>query len=579
MVRSIISKYKLYLPVVTLLLLMLLFKVVIGETAATFFILASEVLVFYIFFLFFYKLRNPIRKSMQVRLNTQFFPAFRIIYVLICLYSFFQNITLIESQLEPSNLRIIGLEFSEFYAYLFNGIYLLSLLAIAVGYRIRLAFILLFITGGIVIPFSLEIFLKNIINFYAIFIPTYAWYGKKSPKGQYDGWAVVLMVISFSFLMSVAGICKLFDPVWQDNLGLYYTLNVPYMTPEYLWPLLDYYGLLVVLNWLTIFVEVVCFPFVFFKKTRIISLYCLVFLGLFLAFMMWGIGIVGGPVVLAGCLLALSITNIPNKLSKYIPKIRLSLIKGDNHRVKSHQGKYIGLLLYAVTLIHIVFYSIDLFIGSLNYKEVPKYANYNIVSEQYISEKSPVHKALKTTSKTLKKIEVPQLWRFVWSLSLFDYHHLFERRCFRVVFEDKQGNTSEPTKYYNDDGSLSSEHPLYANERFFFLGFRIMEVLEKEEMDTSTEGVKLLVEEMNAIIRYSNKGDKKFTKAKILLKNLYQPYGYQKEHKPWIDENWFTFYIYELDTGKETIIDSIPRYDYSKLKIKEFKEGIITPNF
>jgi hypothetical protein len=578
--KRLLSKYKLYVPILLLLALMALFKLVIGPPAATYFVLSSEILVLYVFFVIFYKRRNSTRKMMRIQLSTELIPAFRVIYVVLCLYSFFQNITLIDSQLEPSSFYRLGMEFSNFNAYLFNGIYFLSLIAILLGYRVRLAFVVLFLTGGLIIPFSLEIFVKNIINFYAIFIPTYAWYGKKAKSDQFDGWPIFLMVLSLSFLMSVAGVCKLFDPLWQENLGLYYTLNISYFTPKYLWFLLDYPNLLAVINWITIFVEVVCLPLFFFKQTRILALYCLVFLGLFLSFIMAGIGVVGGPIVLAGCILALAITKIPEKLNKFLPKIQIPIFKSEKTAGLSRfENRYVSLFIYVITMTQIIFYSIDIFLYNLNFTKAPLYGNYVNNSPKIIPETSPIYKGLKTVSESLKITEVHIHWRFIWSLHLFDYDHLCERRIFRVVFEDEQGNTFEPRHYFNEDGTTHEDYPLPSNERFYFLVFRINEAINKDGFDESRASVQTLIHEMNTIIKYSNKDKRTYKTAKILMKNLYQPYEYQEEHKPWIKEDWFTFYTYQPDLDKGTITDSMEIYDYSKLKVKVFQDKVITPNF
>ena len=83
--------------------------------------------------------------------------------------------------------------------------------------------------------------------------------------------------------------------------------------PRPLWFLLDYKLIILSLNWVVIIAETLALPLFLFKNTRSIAILILFSLGLFLSIFMANIGLVGGPTILAACILILSIRNQSSK--------------------------------------------------------------------------------------------------------------------------------------------------------------------------------------------------------------------------------------------------------------------------
>lgn len=533
----------------------------------------------YLFGLTVYIFKNNISRFLNVPINTQLIPLARVLYAIICIYTAVQNVTMIESQLEPSNFDYLNIEHSTTLAYLLSFVYILSLVCIGIGYRVRFFFFLTFILAGLLIPFSLETFTKNTFNFFAIFIPSYAWLGKKNPNpNNSDGWPILLMVISYCFLTFVAGLSKLLDPVWQEGLGLYYSLNIPFFTPKYLWFLLDNRFLMELFNWMTIIVEMIGLPLVFFRRTRIISYISLIMLGLFLSFIMGHIGLVGGPIILIACVLALSLTSFPNKLGGVERYIRFSFLTV-SIKPSSTKSGLTSLIVFGITFLCITSQSIDLFLTTYNYKAAPRFGEYTVHSDKYVSEDSNIYKGLNLFKNSLRKLEPRKEWQIVWGLSLFDYYHLFDRLYFRVVYKDNKGKIYQYRKYFNEDGSLADEYPLPSNERFFFIGYRIMEVVTSEGFHESGYIPDYVKNDMRSIVKYSNPDKLDYDIAEVQVKHVYQPYRYNGNDKLWENHEWTTFYRVHNNTNKEEFLDSIKTYDYSKLEIEKFRNKIITPNY
>lgn len=521
--------------------------------------------------------KHKVLSWLSVSVSPQVIPLCRIIYGVLCLFSAIQHFTLIPYGLEPYNFVRWGMETPSFLAYFLSGLNILALLFLIVGYRVRLAWILIFLLGGIVLPFSLEIFVKNIFNFYAIFIPAHLWHGRNNKETEkYNGWPILMMCFSYAVLMTFAGLFKLLDPVWQEGLGLYYSLNIPFFMPRYLWWMLDSEFLMDVLNWVTLFFELLALPLVIFKKTRIYGLITLVGLGLFLTFVMQGIGVMGGPIVLVACLLGLSLTKYSSMLK--IPSWNLSFfkIKEENTIFKSQT---LGLFVFWITITGI-YSSFFKQAGDKIIYYPPKYGNYTVNKLPLVKPEGALLERLRIVYKLLSFLRPPIEWEFVWTLELFDYHHLFDRIYFRVVFFDEKDKLHEPIVFFDNDGAISKKQPLLGNEKFILTAFRIMDGLRSDSFVNNGRMSKAMIKELKGIVKFcKSESSFSFVKAKIQIKQVSQPYEYKGDFKEWANNEWEDLYTYDFETKKENIEAALSVYDYSKHSIEEFREKIITPNF
>lgn len=569
---------KKYLKFISLLFFLLLLYSVFSYFSIVFSSKILHVIIFYVLGGIVFLTRNRVIKWISIPLNTHLLPIVRVLYGVLCLYSAIQHITLIPSGMEPYNFLVWGIETPSFLAYFLSGLYIIALVFIITGYRLRFAWVLLFITGGFIIPFSLEIFVKNIFNFYAIFIPASAWLGQKTTKGN-EGWPFLLMGLSYSFLMTSAGIFKLLDPVWQEGLGLYYSLNIPFFLPRYLWGILDSEILMRSLNWITLIVELICLPLFFFKKTRIYALLSLLGLGFFLTIFMEGIGVMGGPIILVGCLAILSLTKFLENQStlKYINNFLYKNVKvNDKYSLNIWLGVFI--FWWSITGMYVNFYK---HIPSNLSTFPPRYGNYTIHKEPlFVKKTNYILKLGDKINYSLKKTRPNSAWEFIWSLELFDYHHLFDRVYFRVVFFDEHHKMYEPIKYFDKYGAISYEQPLPGNEKFILSAFRIMDAIRKETFIRDLKLQQRMEKELQSLIKYSSKGNiNNYKYAKIQIKQIFQPYDFQGNYKKWGENEWNDFYEYDFTFKKGVVSKTFSSYDYSKLKINVFKNKLITPNF
>lgn len=544
-------------------------------------------ITFYLFIVYtlavllFYS-RKAIVNWLSVSLNPQLMPFVRVLYGSLCLISAIQHSLLISSGLEPYNFLRWGISTPSFIAYLLASIHIIPLVFIILGFKVRLAFVVLFITGGAIIPFSLEIFVKNIFNFYAMFLPSYVWSGiRKENDKKSIGWPLLLMGLSYSILMTSAGVFKIFDPVWQSGLGLYYSLNIPFFLPKYLWFILDNELLMKILNFITLLFELLALPLLLFRKTRIFALIALVGLGLFLTIVMEGIGIMGGPIVLVACMAILAITPYPKKLNtKYLNIFNVIKYKEANDFYFSSNG--LGLIVFWWTVFgfYVNFYNQAR--SSLNFS-TPKYGNFIVNTEERLAHTNRISVRLSYLKNILEITRPPKEWEFIWTLQLFNYHHLFDRVYFRIVFTDKNDIKKELVEFFDEDGAISWNQPLPGNEKFVLSAFRMMDGLRTNEFKEKGMMSEALTKELQGLIAYcmdrTNVDSDTFKSVEIQIKQVFQPFSYKGNFKPWKDSKWIDFYNYDLILKEGALNRDYPVYKYSKLTIDEFRNKVIEPNF
>ncbi|MEK8180236.1 hypothetical protein WMW71_07775 [Flavobacterium buctense] len=524
--------------------------------------------------------RKKISRWLSVTVNPELMVITRKLYAVLCLFSAVQHFSLIQHGLEPYNLLLLGREIPSAESYSLSAAYIVALIMLFIGYKIRLAWILVFLFGGLIIPFSLEIFLKNIFNFYAIFISVDLWKGKKTNEGS---WAIVLMCLSACVLMSAAGLHKLLGPVWQEGLGFYYSLNIAYFPDRYLWDLLDYKGLMYFFNWATIIVEIIALPLFLFKRTWPLVIWCFLGLALFLSFAMSGIGIMGGPIVFCMILLFLSLTQIPVKISRFLSK--------KNHQAEerlspnvtpsflSSNGVALLVFWYTILLTFNVFFR-DYRLNKFDNPPVFSYFENSKLSKN--KPLNPIAYKLNFIDQTfITPIKPHKYWQFTWSIPLFNYHHLFDRLYFKVIFTDYANKEVEIINYFDQDGAISEVHPLVGNERFLLSCFRMMDAVRSEPFLSSSQLNLPMEKELQGIINYSLNHQKasQYKSATIYIKPMRQPFSYKGNCKPWIEDPWIAFYHFNLKDKKGKVVNKPSIFEYDKLEIDAFKQKIIVPKF
>lgn len=533
---------------------------------------------------FFYIKRESVLYEISVPVYGNLLPMSRVLYAAFCLITAFQHLSLVPSGLEPMNFAHFHLETPSTLAYVLSAVYIASLISLLLGRYIRLSWVLIFITGAFIIPYSLEIFFKNTVNFFAIFVSPALWAGAKSNKSD-GGWPLFMIGLCFCILMTGAGIFKLLDPVWQKGVGLYYSLNISHYPPEHLWFFLDSKPLMVIGNWLTIFVELVSLPLFLYKRTRFLGLLTLVFLGIFLAYPMMGIGIVGGPIVLAMVPALISI--VPQSV-KFREKLSWLVLHMESLSLTPKRYWTGGMTVFSKPpfKIFIVFwtmcslgYLITLRIPDIAYNP-PRYGHYEVNNKPWLHINTYFGNRLKLTKNLLRKSRpYSDRFSFVWLLELFDYHHLMNRMIVNLDYYGDSPEEMRTVELFDDDGSKGPDYNLWYSERYLLSAWQFMIIHGR-----GVASVKEFSEQEEAEIYGLIENGKRFLdfepkRVEIKLKLLSQPTKFEGLSKPWIDEEWTTFLTYDFETEGLTIVEFLELYDVSKLDIEDFRNGTITlPN-
>ena len=124
----------------------------------------------------------------------------------------------------------------------------------------------------------------KLASFWMIFIRPCDHYSYKNDKFKALGfnsletkisqdWAVYLMGINLSFIITVSGIFKFLDPVWRNGLGFYYAYLQPWIHVSWTSFVLDYKFFVYSMNFLGILFETLPFFLFFFNKTRLLSIF------------------------------------------------------------------------------------------------------------------------------------------------------------------------------------------------------------------------------------------------------------------------------------------------------------------
>ncbi|WP_339847482.1 hypothetical protein [uncultured Dokdonia sp.] len=528
-----------------------------------------------------YLTKSFLLKFLRANINVSILPIVRIIYASLSLFSATQHFSLIQYGLEPYNFLRWGIETPSFLAYALSAVYILALFGVLIGYKIRISWVLVFFLGGAIIPFSLEIFVKNIINFYAIFLPASYWYGKRPEENStMISWPLILMGISVTALSSAAGLYKLLDPIWQSGYGLYYSLNIPFFPSEKIWPLLNYEWFMLTGNWLAVLIEIIALPLFLWRRTRFLGILCVIGLGLFLTTAMQGIGLMGGPVILSIGLVLSALVRVPEMLESKLIKLNEILSKKSFKPNKLDKSLVLPLLLAWLTITGFIYRFYEASVNKLNYSPA-RYGSYNVTTAPIFDTKGAMYVRLNYIKNFLSYTRPPIDWEYTWSIPLFDYHHLFDRIYFRVILNDSKGESYEPIEFFSSKGALSSSYPLFGNEKFILTSFHIMDDVRNAKLIRENQISQKLTSELNGLILYAADYSKHidFVSGTIAVKPIFQPYTYKGNYKEWEQEDWIDFYFFDMKNEVGQLENKIPVYDYSKLEIVPFKNKVITPNF
>lgn len=525
----------------------------------------------------FLKTQNRLRGFLSVPVDARFLPATRVVYAILCLYTAAQHLWAVGYGMEPSNFPMLGIPENEVLAYGCYAVYMGALVSLMLGKWIRISWIVVFGMGGLLMPHSLELFIKQPLNFFAMFISPALWRGDRSAETPSAGWPLLMAALAIAFITAGAGVFKLFDPVWQHGTGFYYSLNIPFFCPKHLRPLLNNWPLVLFCNWATIVVEIIAFPLLLWRRTRALALLCIVGLGVFLAWPMWGIGLVGGPMVLAFVPAWIGIC--PALARWWLRLLRKPLDGTAPVAPEIHSNRLPG---YALL---ITWWTVLGFAGTTlskydRFKTSPPLYGYQQFEVHAQPLRMPAHfeDRIADTYEGLALLRPFKLWEPVWLLELFDYHHLFERAAFqaRVVRVD---GTEQLVSMFDEDRALNSDIAWFGYIHFLKNVDAIRSLRHRDRLKPHVVAYHQAV--MDDIARYAmaQAPDQNGVSAVIIdVHPLHQPLKFEGDSKPWLTATRYEpFYQYDPSTSTGRVIGAVKPYPFHLLDVPAFRDRVIVP--
>lgn len=528
--------------------------------------------------LFFHSQEPRLRRFLSVPIDARFLPATRVIYALLCIYTTGQHVWAVEYGMEPSNFPLLGIPQSKALAYALYAVYMVALVALLLGKRIRASWVIVFVVGGIIIPHSLELFIKQPLNFFSIFISPALWRGDRSAETPSSGWPMLMAGVCIAFITAGAGVFKLFDPVWQHGTGFYYSLNIPFFCPKHLRPLLDSWPLMLFGNWATIVVEIIALPLFLFRRTRAIALFCIVGLGVFLSWPMWGIGIVGGPIVLAYLPAWLGICP---PLARWWLKLRKkSLERTQPLPLPAGDPRLPGyaILLVWWTLLGIFSLSLSKYDRFKYSPPLYGYTQFDVTTPPVLALPAHVDQRIHDTYEGLNMLRPHRLWEWVWLLELFDYHHLFERAAYQMRVEDTSG-TEHLVSVFDEDRALNMDVAMFGYIHFLKPVDAIRALRHRDR--AKPDRLVYYSAVMDEIARYAIAQLPPGSTARTVIIDvhpLHQPLKFEGDSKPWLTlTHYEPFYQYDPATHTGKVIGSVAPYPFDQLDVPAFRDKVIVP--
>lgn len=523
------------------------------------------------------KLHGRLSRFLSVPVDARFLPATRVAYAILCLYTAAQHLWAVDYGMEPSNFPMLGIPEDKVLAYGCYAIYMAALVSLMLGKWIRASWIIVFGMGGLLIPHSLELFIKQPLNFFAMFISPALWRGDRSAETPSAGWPLLMAALAIAFITAGAGVFKLFDPVWLHGTGFYYSLNIPFFCPKHLRPLLDSWPLVLFCNWATVVLEIIAFPLLLWRRTRALALLCVVGLGVFLAWPMWGIGLVGGPMVLA---FVPAWMGICPPLARWWLKLRKKPLDGATAVQPAIADQHLPG--YAVL---IAWWTILGFVGTSlskydRFKTSPPLYGYQQFEVHARPVRIPTHveDRIADTYEGLALIRPYKLWEWVWLLELFDYHHLFERAAFqaRVVHVD---GTEQLVSMFDEDRALNSDIAWFGYIHFLKNVDAIRSLRHRDRLKPNVVAYHQAV--MDDIARYAMAQaptGNAVREVVIDVHPLHQPLKFEGDSKPWLTVTRYEpFYQYDPSTSTGRVIGAVKPYPFHLLDVPAFRDRVIVP--
>jgi len=475
--------------------------------------------------------------------------------------------------------------------YVLHGLWVLGTILATLGTRFRAVYILNFILAYMLLGTNVGDFMLKLAAFWMIFILPVAHFSvrrkefkiiglDRSPDTHTQAWAVYLMGVNLAFIITIAGLFKLIDPVWFNGLGFYYSYIQPWIHVEWTHFVLDFEWLMYVMNYLGIIFESSAFFLFLFRKTRIWGI-CVMFAFLGLVAFPLRIDPVGpaGLVILLALLAFYRVDPIAKRKPEYLKPI------------KSDSTPSLCNYLMALSAGILIFQTVAGLINNWQRFKYPfvdwPFVYHETQGEGKSAASSQAHSPLLNINNQigigLSKISLHTHWGIVNYQSIFSFNHSFARGFYRV-FSDGPSGRHELIRVFTDEGKVPSGgdrsgflKPLNLHVVYGQLGIIYYKLAKNKSLEALDERErKTLKNVLNfSSVRYERKTGKKAKNSQMLINPILVPERYVGRFngapKEW---NLIINYNHENQTMK---LDRVSDYktNFNKIEVPGFREGEI----
>ena len=401
-------------------------------------------------------------------------------------------------------------------------------------------------------------------------------------------WPVLLMGITLAYTVSTAGVSKLFDPLWRNHMGFYYTFLQPWLRSDALDVLLDQKWLIVAMNWLTVFSEALALPLFMFRRTRFWGALLMVLMFVLLTYP-FRIDAIGPFGLIMALLVFLAAPRFDRFRFRFLPYRDPAAGIPVSKQAVFIPLSIIGALL-AIWVWLAIYYDLS--------REAAKGAfRYPRVEAPFVLD----GKEAKGPAKTPDLFQLPFFDRLspAWIFRLghaaslyktgpmwyapFNFQHVLGRSYFRVMAV-KDGKETEPFPVFRHDGYMLRtpfsgrimQERAVSNRLWLFglIGHKLAvrfdrSVISKAEEESALAFLRFFHEQFEA----AGYGDHDI---RIDVRYFDLPHRYEGAAKPWLQSPWTKLLLYSPRADTLQTLEQPPLFRPQEYDYPYFRDGRIT---
>lgn len=359
-----------------------------------------------------------------------------------------------------------------------------------------------------------------------------------------------LNLFCFSFFMNFCtggGLTKFFDEIWFTGYGLYYALSVDWCNTFLSKILTSNETVIVLLNYIVIFLEIFCIIFIFIKKLKIISFITLIFFTLFCLFIL-RIDLIGQY---SSCMVFILFPFFIKKQSKII-----SFLLHVEYIISKSFVKSKSLSQLFCPIKH------NFFLGSFVFLLVFISSSYSILINVQ-RQCSPLNSFVASIDSFRNKFKLNLIQEFVG----IRYDHLFTRMHFedlvgfRAIVSYNNGTKSEPISVFNPDLTGGKDtHNIFTSRFYSAFMYRctVFNRMIRNSPDLNKSFHKSIISpQVYNFLRHVNRksaiNDSKVSNIALLISPIIQPSHYNSNFD--YAKIWYKVMVYYPEINKFEIIN------------------------